>query len=61
MELHCSKVDVAYVAHSTLSRGVFMHGRCLLIKTFVKKEVTCYFSPIPCLLYYFYHLKLAVR
>ncbi len=25
----------AYVAHSTLSRGVFMHGRCQLIKTLV--------------------------
>ncbi len=49
MELRCSKFDTAYVACSTLFRGVFMKGRCQLIKTFVNKEVTCYFSPIPCL------------
>ncbi len=36
-----------YVAGSKLSSAIFMHGRCQLIKTFVNKEVTCYFSPIP--------------
>ncbi len=42
-------LNKAYVGRFTLSCGVFMHGRCQLIKTFVNKNVTCYFSPIPCL------------
>ncbi len=40
----------AYVACSILSHGVFTCSRWQLIKTFVNKQVTCYFSPIPCLL-----------
>ncbi len=37
--------------HVPLSHGLFMHGRCQLIKTFANKEVICYFSPpIECVL-----------
>ncbi len=37
----------AYVERSTLSRGVFMHRRCQLIKTFVNKEERSYSLFLP--------------